>query len=93
MTKITVSDDPKTWLERLESDETSKQLNKIHQNFIDLFKTPDVTVLDEHACEKTMDSITNMNMTANITQSQIDGEMMLLHQLSKIWEGIRNKVT
>ena len=93
MTSTTSPETPKTWLERLSTDETSKQLDAIHPEFINLFKIENGDKLDENARAKILDSITKIDTTAILLQSPVNGEMMLLHQLNKVGGTIINKTT
>ena len=93
MTSTTPPETPKTWLERLSTDETSKQLDAIHPEFINLFKIENGDKLDENARAKILDSITKIDTTAILLQSPVNGEMMLLHQLNKVGGTIINKTT
>ena len=93
MASPTPPETPKTWLKRLSTDETSKQLDAIHPEFINLFKIENADKLDENARAKYLDSITKIATTAILFQSPVNDEMMLLHQLNKVGGDIINKKT
>ena len=70
---------PTTWLERLQTDEASDKLDSIHEDVVDLFKINDATPLDDDSRTKMLDRITKITTNAVLTQSPVNGEMMLLH--------------
>ena len=91
MTTTTDLTEPTTWLERLETDESSKQLDSIHQEVVDLFKIPNADPLSDDARAKMMERISKISTNAILMQSPVNGEMMLLHQVSTVGGDIINK--
>ena len=82
---------PTTWLDRLQTDEASDKLNSIHEDVVDLFKINDATPTDDDSRTKMLDRITKITTNAVLTQSPVNGEMMLLHQISTVGGDILNK--
>ena len=82
---------PTTWLDRLQTDEASDKLDSIHEDVVDLFKINDATPIDDDSRTKMLDRITKITTNAVLTQSPVNGEMMLLHQISTVGGDILNK--
>ena len=49
MLNTTNQDNPKTWLERLQQDKSSDQLDSIHEDVVDLFKITSVGIINDTA--------------------------------------------
>lgn len=83
MTTPNHPENPKTWLERLLTDETSKKLDTIHPEVVDLFKIQNTDKLDKNTRVNLVDSVTKIATTTILVQFPVNGEMILLHQTSK----------
>ena len=92
MTNPNDKQEPTTWLERLVQDESSAQLDSIHEEVVDLFKIINADALDDDERAKMMEKITKVNTNAILMQSPVNDEMMLLHQVSTVGGDILNKI-
>ena len=92
MTNPNDKQEPTTWLERLVQDESSAQLDSIHEEVVDLFKIINADALDDDERAKMMEEITKVNTNAILMQSPVNDEMMLLHQVSTVGGDILNKI-
>ena len=91
MLNTTIQDDPKNWLERLQQDKSSDQLDSIHEEVVDLFKIINADALSDDERAKMLEKITKISTNAILMKSPVNDEMMLLHQLSTVGGDLLNR--
>jgi hypothetical protein len=96
VTDLTIPMKPTTWLERLEGDEVSVRLNRIHNEVVNQFKITqdrlDGDKLSDISIERMMTSIADLPLDAMITFCPVSDNIDVLHHTSKIGGDILNKV-
>lgn len=72
MSSATDQKDHKTWLERIQKLDSSKQLDSIHEEVVDLFNILDaVTIDNDNARAKHLERITKISTNTILIQSPI----------------------
>lgn len=73
-------------------DKSNAKLDTINQEVLYLLKIPDATILDKVARASMLENFTKISTTTTLIQSHVDGNMVLLHQISAVGRYILNKV-